>query len=184
MDKDYIIYVLELEDNKFYIGRSTNHLERIEQHIRGEGAEFTKKYKVKKLREVIETKDKFDEDKITKKYMSQYGILNVRGGTYTTLEFSEEIINILQKEIYGSEDRCYYCGSKFHFQNNCKDRYKKNKNNDINKKNIDEIENKKEELIIDIIGDISKDINTYIYNESKSFFIKMRSDIREFIYKK
>jgi hypothetical protein len=39
------VYVLELEDNKFYVGKSSLKEERIKRHTNGYGSAWTKKYK-------------------------------------------------------------------------------------------------------------------------------------------
>ena len=44
--KNYI-YVLKLVEDRYYVGRTTNILNRIEQHFTGYGASiYTKKYKI------------------------------------------------------------------------------------------------------------------------------------------
>jgi hypothetical protein len=119
LTKEMIIYVLRLENHKFYIGRTNDLHERIAAHLSGNGCEFTKRYKMKKVIEIIESNDIFDEDKITKKYMARFGIHNVRGGSYTTLSLDESTIKFLQKEIYAGQNRCYQCGKLGHYQSQC-----------------------------------------------------------------
>ncbi len=117
--KEMIIYVLRLENHKFYVGRTNDLHERISAHLSGNGCEFTKRYKMKKVIEIIESNDIFDEDKVTKKYMARFGIPNVRGGSYTTLSLDECTIKFLQKEIYAGQNRCYQCGKLGHYQSQC-----------------------------------------------------------------
>jgi hypothetical protein len=114
-----IIYVLRLENHKFYVGRTNDLHERIAYHLSGNGCEFTKRYKMKKVIEIIESNDIFDEDKVTKKYMARFGIHNVRGGSYTTLSLDESTMKFLQKEIYAGQNRCYQCGKLGHYQSQC-----------------------------------------------------------------
>ena len=84
------IYVLELESNKYYIGKSNNHDIRINDHDNGIGSEWTKKYKPIKIKEIIHNCDMFDEQKYTKKYMYEYGIENVRGGSYVQINLKQK----------------------------------------------------------------------------------------------
>ena len=54
------IYVLELENNKYYIGK-TNSLElRLDSHFNGRGCKWTTKYKPIKLIELIYDCDDFE----------------------------------------------------------------------------------------------------------------------------
>ena len=69
--------------------------------------------------EIIPNCDDYDEDKITKKYMSLYGIKNVRGGSYTKINLEEWQIKTLEHEIKGSNDLCFTCGKSEHFASDC-----------------------------------------------------------------
>jgi len=118
-NKEELIYVLQLQNNKYYIGKTTNIDKRIEEHKNGNGSVWTNKHKFISLIETYKYNDKFDEDKYTKEYMSKYGIENVRGGSYTTVTFDKQTFFHLKKEIYGAENKCYKCGESGHYANNC-----------------------------------------------------------------
>ena len=113
------IYVLKLEDEKYYVGRTTDPEFRISQHFNSSGSQWTKKYKPQKILEIIEDCDNFDEDKYTLKYMSQYGINNVRGGTFCELKLSKDKLDTIKKMIVSSTDKCYVCGKNDHFAKDC-----------------------------------------------------------------
>ena len=55
LTKNYV-YVLELEDERYYIGRTSNFFQRMNEHFGGNGSIYTKKYKPIKIKEVIEEK--------------------------------------------------------------------------------------------------------------------------------
>ena len=76
------IYVLELENNKYYIGRTNNPEIRIDQQFQNDGSSWCKQHKPISILELKENCDNFDEDKITLQYMNQKGIENVRGGSF------------------------------------------------------------------------------------------------------
>lgn len=95
------IYTLELENNKYFVGKTTNPNFRFETHFDYKGNEWTTKYKPIKLIELIEGCDNFDEDKYTLKYMSKYGIDNVRGGSFCQTVLNEEYMNTIEKMIFG-----------------------------------------------------------------------------------
>ena len=116
------IYVLELEQNKYYIGKTTNPNFRLEQHFNKDkhGSKWTDKYKPIKVLEIIHDCDNFDEDKYTLKYMEQYGINNVRGGSFCEIILSDPNIITLEQIMFGVQDKCYICGKKDHFANDCK----------------------------------------------------------------
>ena len=112
------IYVLKLECKKYYVGK-TKSLKRLDSHFDHSGSEWTKKYKPIKVIQVIPNCDDYDEDKWTLKYMNKKGINNVRGGIYCSLILSNNDYNTIQRQIRGSQNLCYKCGSDTHFANNC-----------------------------------------------------------------
>lgn len=112
------IYVLQCEDNKYYVGKTDTNKFRIDTHFDSNGSEFTKKYKPIDIYQIIPECDKYDEDKYVKKYMDKYGIDNVRGGTYSRIELTTEEKNFIQKELWGANDLCFLCGGE-HFVKDC-----------------------------------------------------------------
>ena len=114
------IYVLELEKNKFYIGKTANPNFRLEQHFNSGGAAWTKKYKPINVLELISDCDNFDEDKYTLKYMEKYGINNVRGGSFCEIKLNDNNLITLHQIINSVTDKCYICGNKGHYANDCK----------------------------------------------------------------
>ncbi len=113
------IYILECVDKKYYIGKTNNPEFRLEKHFSNNGSAWTKKYPPIRVIEIIPNSDDYDEDKHTLKYMKQYGINNVRGGSFCQLILDEEHINTINRMINGSNDKCYKCGSNNHFANYC-----------------------------------------------------------------
>ena len=112
------IYALQLEQDKWYIGKTNTNKIRIDTHFDSNGSEFTKTYKPLEVYEIIPECDKYDEDKYVKKYMDKYGIDNVRGGTYSRLELTIEEKQLIQKELWGANDLCFLCGGE-HFIKDC-----------------------------------------------------------------
>jgi predicted GIY-YIG superfamily endonuclease len=113
------IYVLQLEGSKYYVGKSDNIMNRYQQHLHGNGAAWTRKYKPISLEKIYENVSPFQEDSITKEYMSKYGIDNVRGGSYVEVELSDFHIEALKMEIWGAKGLCTQCGRTGHFVANC-----------------------------------------------------------------
>jgi len=116
------IYVLRLRDGKYYVGKAGNVIERCNAHCAGNGSEWTKKYPVDKLVECLPQKGQFDEDNKVKELMMRYGIPNVRGGTYSRVELTQEDVNVLRRELSGAKDVCFGCGAAGHFVTECPSR--------------------------------------------------------------
>ena len=80
------IYKLNLENNKKYIGKTTNIDRRMHQHFNGKGSMVTKKF-APKDGEIVEVCNGYfsnnAEQKQTNKCIKTHGYQNVRGGKYT-----------------------------------------------------------------------------------------------------
>lgn len=114
------IYVLKCKGNKYYVGKTQRPLHnRIVEHFTSNGSEWTMMYKPERVVEIKENADAFDEDKVTKVYMSRYGIQNVRGGSYTSVNLQPYQVAALEQELNTSENRCFRCGRRGHFINMC-----------------------------------------------------------------
>ena len=114
------IYVLQLNENKYYIGKTYKHiLERYMEHCRGEGSAWTRKYPPIALIEEHINVSEFEEDKITKQYMAKYGIENVRGGAYCRMNMPDSLVKLLYREIWHAQHKCLECGSNQHFVSKC-----------------------------------------------------------------
>ena len=118
--KHLSIYILRLQDNCFYVGKSEKPEERIKQHKQGMGCAFTRLHPVVSVEMIVTNASPFEEDRYVKEYMGKYGIENVRGGAYVSLDLEDEQYKILQKEIWYAENRCGRCGRSSHWISNCK----------------------------------------------------------------
>ena len=99
------IYVLELQGNKYYVGKTNHTFQRFNQHKSGSGAKWTQKHKVKDLFAFHKDMKDTDENKITIQMMKKYGVRNVRGGSWTKVNMTEAEIKRLEKRISGRSKR-------------------------------------------------------------------------------
>lgn len=127
------IYVLNLVQNKFYIGKTDKPKFRLDSHFKNGGCAWTKKYKPIQILGLFPDCDDFDEDKYTLKYMSKYGVDNVRGGSFCQTTLSRENINTIERMIASSNDCCHFCGEKGHFIGRCSKKKTKQKYSKQNK---------------------------------------------------
>lgn len=111
-------YVLKLSDNKYYIGTSENYKKRIESHFNNEGSQWTKLHKPLELN-YHKKGDEADEEILTLKLMAEYGIDNVRGGSYTNIVNTDTEKKIIERQIKSINNLCYKCGVKGHYINDC-----------------------------------------------------------------
>ena len=113
------LYVLKLTWDKYYVGKTSDVAKRLQEHRDGTGAAWTRKYKPMSIAKTMPLTSPFDEDKVTKEYMSMYGIDNVRGGVYVSEVLDAAQRTELQRAIWGAKDCCTRCGRKSHYVATC-----------------------------------------------------------------
>lgn len=121
------IYLLYLRGGNYYVGYTTNPRRRFSQHQAGEkngGATWSSLHKPLCMKILKSDADSFEEDMFVKKIMSEKGIDKVRGGSYSTVRLHDYVKDQLKKEIYNATGRCFHCGKKGHFLNQCRTRKK------------------------------------------------------------
>ena len=88
-----IKYVLKLEDNKWYIGKTFNIQKRFNHHKNGTGAQWTKLHKPI----CIYSKSyNISERELTLQYMKKYGIENVRGYSWSNRILSDQQVQFIK----------------------------------------------------------------------------------------
>ncbi|VBB17722.1 hypothetical protein YASMINEVIRUS_185 [Yasminevirus sp. GU-2018] len=114
------IYVLELEHNKYYVGRTKSLLTRLADHMAGtgKGSLWTQKYKPVELLDIFPDRE-FEEDRVTLKLMKEKGVDNVRGGSFCNFELSQEELHIINKMMNSAGSTCFKCNNLGHYANEC-----------------------------------------------------------------
>tara|TARA_B100001175_G_C19280146_1_gene528392 strand:- start:31 stop:777 length:747 start_codon:yes stop_codon:yes gene_type:complete len=70
--------------------------------------------------------------------MNSKGIDNVRGGSFSQIELSDEQIELINKMLRGANDECFNCGKSGHFSKECIQEKLNNYLSKINENNIDQ----------------------------------------------
>lgn len=86
------VYILELENGKYYVGSTTNRKRRLQEHIKRKGSKWTKEHRpVRVLREYRRIPSRYVlgmESRVTAECMLKFGVDNVRGSMFCgTREF-------------------------------------------------------------------------------------------------
>jgi hypothetical protein len=115
------IYVLQLENGKYFIDCTDTVQYDIYMHIKGHAAVRTKKHKFVKVTHVFRG-HRIDLFKYILLFMDMYGMQAVRGGCFLlenmTAENENTICNILSFKDYS----CFFCGLTTHLVNVCPSR--------------------------------------------------------------
>jgi len=93
------IYVLKLEGEKYYVGKTNHTFQRFNQHATGSGAKWTKKFPVVDLHAFHPNMKDSDENKLTIQMMQNYGVKNVRGGSWTKVDMTDQEIQALENKV-------------------------------------------------------------------------------------
>eukprot|EP01103_Thecamoeba_quadrilineata_P009313 TRINITY_DN19059_c0_g1_i1.p1 TRINITY_DN19059_c0_g1~~TRINITY_DN19059_c0_g1_i1.p1 ORF type:complete len:220 (-),score=17.91 TRINITY_DN19059_c0_g1_i1:134-793(-) len=114
-----VIYVLALESNRYYVGKTVNVFQRFFDHALGDASQWTKLYPPIRVVEIRTMKSDLEEDLVTKEYMMRYGLDFVRGGSYVALELDDMTRNFLSRELRGGANQCFRCGANGHMIAQC-----------------------------------------------------------------
>ena len=128
------IYILQLEDGKFYVGKTNHTMQRFNQHNDGKGAKWTKKYPMVDIYDFHRDMRDSDENRITMQMIRQFGAANVRGGSWTKVDMSRAEIRSLDAKAKKGRYRrampkrrlCNRCGRSSHTDRSCYARYHAN----------------------------------------------------------
>ncbi len=121
-DPRAVIYVLELEDDKYYVGKTNNIDARLRDHFDGGGSAWTKSHHpIKRVCRVTnETGSAHSiEMSETIHLMHQFGIDNVRGSQFSENILSGEKRNFANLLIRDAFNLCNNCGSEDHMFMQC-----------------------------------------------------------------
>ncbi len=113
-NKEFYIYVLKCESEKYYVGKTRDLPKRLESHLFKKSCKWTKTFEPIKIEEIVISDDCLDEDHWVKKYMIKKGINNVRGGSYCTTSLNKWQIDAIVNEIVHSRGKCFNCLSDSH----------------------------------------------------------------------
>ena len=115
------VYVLQLEQNKYYVGESIYPEKRIDDHFSGKGVAWTRLYKpVKILEPFTKKQDNFWELSETIQRMGYHGADNVRGSLFTKTSELTRYEKVMAAQLYCElHNLCRKCGSNDHFINQC-----------------------------------------------------------------
>lgn len=114
-----ILYILELENSKFYVGVTEDIRRRLTEHKEGKGASWTAKHKPIRLFWTLPDASHADEELYTLKMMKYYGICNVRGSLFSSPQLSPQSIEFISEKINNMSNSCFKCGARNHFRREC-----------------------------------------------------------------
>lgn len=113
------IFILQLEQGKYYIGKTNNPQFCIESDFNLQESDWTIKYKPIELIKLIPNCDVYDEDKYTRIYIDKYGIQNVCGGSFVQNELDPSTITHLDPISYAINNKCFISSKEDHFAKVC-----------------------------------------------------------------
>ena len=114
------IFVIQLNNEKYFIGGSDNIQETLDSYESGISVpEWISKNGIIETIETFEG-DAFDIDKTVIRYMSIHGINSVRGGSYKDSKLSQDEIVLIRGQIHAINNLCKACGLRGHDLDECR----------------------------------------------------------------
>eukprot|EP00127_Corallochytrium_limacisporum_P000902 Clim_evm8s31 gene=Clim_evmTU8s31 len=124
------VYVLETNDQSFYVGRSEDISARLRAHTRGTGAAFVNDHGGVQARHTPLTEARPDLDEWerveTLECMYEYGINRVRGHVWTNPQLTSVEVEDIQMQICERNSLCRRCGEAGHFARACRSQFRAN----------------------------------------------------------
>jgi predicted GIY-YIG superfamily endonuclease len=113
------IYTLQLEDGKYYVGKTADLPKRFKEHRDGNGSAWTRVHRPIKVLDARKMTSESDENAVTREMMKKYGVENVRGGSYCQVKLDPAVKRVIEMEERGNKDACFRCGDSGHFAKDC-----------------------------------------------------------------
>jgi hypothetical protein len=115
------VYVLQLEEGKFYVGRCAKFRlhDRFQEHLQGHGSSWTSIFAPLAVLSSKPFQDPLDEDNEVVKMMRAHGIENVRGGSYSNPSLTDSQREVLQRQLAHAAGNCVVCGRRGHWAREC-----------------------------------------------------------------
>lgn len=116
------IYCLECSNGYFYVGRCLAGREdaRFQEHLRGAGATFTALHRPRRFVYARPSSDPLEEDLAVLQCMREHGILRVRGGSWSAVDLSPEMLDNLVRQLNHAAGNCLRCGQPGHYAAHCR----------------------------------------------------------------
>lgn len=96
------LFLLELEHGKFYAGASSDPVKALEEcreRLGSLGSQWTQIHRPVRLREVVRVARVEDLDVYVRKWMLEYGVENVRGGSWSSVRLTDKDRQVLCSEL-------------------------------------------------------------------------------------
>lgn len=124
------LYTLRLQDDCWYVGTTAAPPTRLQAHIGGQGAEWTRVHPVLNGFHSLKLLDtgndantmadaRLQEDLQVKRLMHVHGLSRVRGGSYSRVHLSRDDVKALSKELWHANGGCLRCGRASHWKSDC-----------------------------------------------------------------
>jgi len=98
------LFVFKLQEDKYYIGFTTDYERIFVEWKVGFGPAWTKKYRPVSVELIIENAEGYHETQVLYEYFKKYGIDAVRGGPYLSVELTKEQKTSIQAKIDSIDD--------------------------------------------------------------------------------
>lgn len=111
-----VVYILGLEDDCWYVGQTDDFNRRLSEHLEGRGAAWTSLHRPL-VWQFYENQQ--SEEWMVIELMATYGVDQVRGGSFSSIELSDADRVTITKMIDTRRNRCFTCHQTGHFTKRC-----------------------------------------------------------------